>query len=200
MKPSAISLIFIAFSALAQPEYYCDQGEKSFRAVDLETLLGPVRIALFDKYAPLTTENFTYYVNQGFYNNTLVHNIEPRFMLQAGLYGTDAKPKAPLTSPIKNESKNGILHKARRVAMWRGDSPDTATSRFFINLRSNPNLDIPNGYAVFGEVISGMDRIKRMQYQFSCHEIPTEDEECRPIVIYSAKLVNIPCDKAEATS
>lgn len=200
MKPSIIPLILMAFSALAQPEYYCNQGEKTFRAVELSTLLGPVRIALFDKYAPATTDNFAFYVEQGFYDNTLVHNIERRFILQAGLYGIDSEPKPPLAGPIKNESTNGILHKARRVAMWRGDSPETATSEFFINLRNNPNLDIPHGYAVFGEVINGMDRIKRMQYQFSCHKIPTQNEECRPIVIYSAKLVNIPCDKAEATS
>jgi cyclophilin family peptidyl-prolyl cis-trans isomerase len=199
VKKIFILLILITFSAFGKP-YYCAPGETSFRAVDFETLLGSVRIALFDKHAPLTTENFAYYVNQGFYDNTLVHDIERRFIIQAGRYDADAQLKMPLADPIKNESDNGIKHRAMRVAMWRDSSPDTAQSAFFINLRDNQALNIPHGYTVFGEVIEGKDRLKRMQYQFSCHKIPTNDPNCHPIVIRSAKLVSIPCKTAESTS
>lgn len=200
MKNIIISLFFISFYLQSYASYYCNEGEKTFRAVDFDTLLGPVQIALFDKYAPITTDNFVHYVNQGFYNNTVIHQIERRFIMQAGLYDTDFHVKAPLREPILNESGNGIKHKAMRVAMWRELEPHTAQSVFFINLSDNPSLDIPHGYAVFGEVIKGMDRVKRMQYQFSCHQIPTDNKVCHPIVIHSAKLVNIPCDNPESTS
>ena len=46
--------------------------------------------------------------------------------------------------------------------MAREPMPDSATSQFFINLGANAMLDYgsahdPNGYAVFGKVIKGMD-------------------------------------------
>lgn len=194
MKITRILLIFIVFSANAQPQYYCAPGESSFRAVDFKTVLGPIRIALFDAYAPKTTENFAYYVSAGFYDNTVIHDVERRFFVQAGLYDADYVFKAPLRPPVLNESDNGIKHQAMRVAMWRDQHPDTATSGFFINLADNRTLNIPNGYTVFGEVITGKDRVKRMQYQFLCQDIQQVESGCRPIVIHSAKLVSIPCD------
>lgn len=202
MRIFSILLIFMVFlwpTSYAKPLYYCDKGQSEFRAVDLDTMLGPVRIALFDAYAPITTENFVYYVNQGFYNNTVVHDIQRRFILKAGVYGADQQPKMPLRNPIVNESSNKIKHRAMRVAMWRDGHPDTATSSFFINLNNNRNLDMPHGYAVFGEVIEGMDRVKRMQYQFLCHAIPQTQAECHPVLIRSAKLVNISCESVAKT-
>lgn len=196
MKWALISLLMLAFFAKAEPNYYCTKGEASFRAVDLETLLGPVRIALFDAYAPHTTDNFVYYVQQGFYDNTIVHQVQRRFYVVAGLYGNDQKPKAPLRPPIASESDNKIEHQAMRVAMWRDNDPNSATSAFFINLADNATLNIPHGYTVFGEVIMGKDRVKRMQYQFLCQQIDKADSDCRPIVIRSAKLVDIPCETA----
>lgn len=194
-----LSLFILIFPLIAlsrgEPQYYCQPGDTHYRAIDLDTLLGLVRIALFEKEAPATTENFIYYVNQGFYDNTVVHEIQHQYILQAGVYGTDSLPKTPLREAIQNESQNQIKHKAMRVAMWREASPETATSSFFINLKDNPNLNMPHGYTVFGEVIKGKDRVKRMQYQFSCHKIPTENPNCHPIVIHSAKLVELPCGK-----
>jgi peptidyl-prolyl cis-trans isomerase A (cyclophilin A) len=198
-------LIFMIIPLLAQarpaPKYYCESDQKAFRAVDLETVLGPIRIALFDSHAPITTENFVYYVNQGFYDNTVVHQIDRRFVLQAGLYDANFVLKPPLRDPIMNESGNKIKHRAMRVAMWRSERPDSATSAFFINLNDNPTLNIPQGYAVFGEVIEGKDRLKRMQYQMMCQAIDKPDADCRPIIIHSAKLVNVPCTShTEASS
>jgi peptidyl-prolyl cis-trans isomerase A (cyclophilin A) len=199
MQPRAILLFFMVLLtpslslARTAPKYYCEPGQQAFRAVDLETVMGPIRIALFDQHAPITTENFVYYVNQGFYDNTVVHQIERRFVLQAGLYDANFTLKPPLRDPIVNESNNGIKHRSMRVAMWREKVPDSATSSFFINLSDNPTLNIPQGYAVFGEVIEGKDRIKRMQYQVMCQQIDKIDSDCRPIIIHSAKLVNVPC-------
>lgn len=192
MQKLGILLLFIAFSASSSP-HFCAQGEKTFRAVDLETLLGPIRIALFDTEAPNTAANFADYVNQGFYDETVIHAIERRMLVRAGIYDVNHKAKAPIHAPIKHES-NGIKHKPMRVGMWRSEHPDTATSEFFINLGDNTTLNIPYGYTVFGEVIKGKDRVKRMQYTFLCQNIEKSDSDCKPIVIHSAKLVNISCD------
>lgn len=207
MRISVNPLILLCFIvsqqtfAGASPKYYCEQGQSEFRAVDFETVLGPIRIALFDRYAPLSTENFVYYVNQGFYDNTLVHQIDRRFLLQAGRYNLDHTLKTPLLAPVTNEWTNGIKHRAMRVAMWRGSDPNSASSGFFINLSDNPTLNIPMGYAVFGEVVEGKDRIKRMQYQMMCQNMEQAQSNCRPLIIHSAKLRTISCaSEFEATS
>jgi peptidyl-prolyl cis-trans isomerase A (cyclophilin A) len=45
--------------------------------------------------------------------------------------------------------------------MARSRPPDSATCQFFINVKDNPDLDQPvsggAGYAVFGQVVAGMD-------------------------------------------
>jgi peptidyl-prolyl cis-trans isomerase B (cyclophilin B) len=64
---------------------------------------------------------------------------------------------------IKNEATNGLSNRRGTVAMARTAVVDSATSQFFINVVDNPFLDHKGkrpedfGYAVFGEVIEGMD-------------------------------------------
>ena len=59
-----------------------------------------------------------------------------------------------------NESKNRLHNKRGTIAMARTNDPDSATSQFYINQRSNLQLDWApgrEGYTVFGEVILGMN-------------------------------------------
>jgi cyclophilin family peptidyl-prolyl cis-trans isomerase len=51
--------------------------------------------------------------------------------------------------------------------MARMNEPDSATAQFFINVVDNQRLDHVNqeryGYAVFGEVIEGMDVVDKIR-------------------------------------
>jgi cyclophilin family peptidyl-prolyl cis-trans isomerase len=50
--------------------------------------------------------------------------------------------------------------------MARTNDPNSATSQFYINTKDNPGFDPENnppGYAVFGEVISGMTVVDEIQ-------------------------------------
>jgi len=64
---------------------------------------------------------------------------------------------------IKNEAKSNVKNDRGTLAMARTNIVDSATSQFFINLSDNDFLNHSNespsgfGYAVFGEVIEGMD-------------------------------------------
>ena len=63
-------------------------------------------------------------------------------------------------APIQNEATNGLSNKRGTLAMARTNKVDSATAQFFINVKDNKQLDHTDqsfGYAVFGEVISGMD-------------------------------------------
>jgi peptidyl-prolyl cis-trans isomerase A (cyclophilin A)/peptidyl-prolyl cis-trans isomerase B (cyclophilin B) len=80
-------------------------------------------------------------------------------MIQGGGMEQDMRQK-PTREPIKNEADNGQSNKRGTLAMARTADVNSATAQFFINLRDNDFLDHGTrdfGYAVFGEVVDGMD-------------------------------------------
>jgi len=127
--------------------------------VVIKTSAGDVTVQLRADKAPATVANFLAYVDSGFYDGTIFHRVIPEFMIQGGGYGPDMKEK-PTRDPVINESDNGLHNLRGTLAMARTSDPDSATSQFFINQRSNQRLDGADGrpgYTVFGEVIHGLD-------------------------------------------
>lgn len=127
--------------------------------VVIRTSEGDITLQLFADKAPVTVANFLGYVDSGFYNGTVFHRVIPNFMIQGGGFGVDMKEKET-GDPIANESDNRLSNTRGTIAMARTSNPDSATSQFFINQRSNDRLDWAEGregYTVFGEVIQGMD-------------------------------------------
>lgn len=133
--------------------------------VVMETTLGTIKIALHEAAAPLTTKNFLDYVNSGFYNNTIFHRVIPGFMVQGGGFTADLTQK-PTNAAIKNEAANGLKNLRGTVAMARTSDVDSATDQFFINVVDNSFLDFVDtanyGYAVFGDVVEGMDVVDKI--------------------------------------
>jgi peptidyl-prolyl cis-trans isomerase A (cyclophilin A) len=90
--------------------------------------------------------------------------VIPGFMIQGG--GMDAQMnEKPTGAPIRNEARNGLRNLRGTVAMARTNAPDSATAEFFINLKDNAGLDFGirgAGYAVFGEVLEGMDVVDKI--------------------------------------
>jgi cyclophilin family peptidyl-prolyl cis-trans isomerase len=131
----------------------------AFEVAQGRTLFGTIAIALNPEKAPITVQNFLKYVRSGFYEGTVFHRVMPGFMIQGGGY-TPALEEKPTEGSIRNEAKNGLRNSRGTIAMARKDDPDSADAQFFINLRDNHRLDWGiggAGYAVFGQVIEGMD-------------------------------------------
>jgi cyclophilin family peptidyl-prolyl cis-trans isomerase len=131
--------------------------------VEIDTSAGSITVRLDGIRAPGTVRNFLNYVNDGFYENTLVHYVDAGKMLVAGRYSADRKPK-PAHTPIRNEAHNGVKNVRGTIAMARDASLiDSATTQFFVNLTDAPQRDhtgdTPDeyGYCVFGEVTAGLD-------------------------------------------
>jgi cyclophilin family peptidyl-prolyl cis-trans isomerase len=122
--------------------------------VILNTNLGDIELTLDANKAPVSVENFVKYVNEGFYDSTIIHRVVPRFVVQGGGYDTFLKEKTT-HEPIKNESGNGLSNIRGSLAMARSNAPNSATSQFYINLKNNTQLDEMK-YAVFGQVTGGM--------------------------------------------
>lgn len=129
------------------------------------TSMGPILIELDETNAPISAANFAEYAKSGFYDGTCFHRIIPGFVVQGGGFTTDMVQKKTREG-IKNEWQNGLKNKRGTLSMARlGNRPDSATSQFFMNLVDNGMLDMPRdgaGYAVFGEVVEGMDVVDAM--------------------------------------
>ena len=132
-----------------------------FKTVCVQTTRGEMVFEIYAAQAPTSAANFLKYAADGFYAGTLFHRVIPGFVIQAGGYTAGLVTKSPTYAPIALESANGLKNWQYTLAMARTPQPNSATSQFYINLVDNPALDYsaavvsPNGYAVFGQVISG---------------------------------------------
>jgi peptidyl-prolyl cis-trans isomerase A (cyclophilin A) len=160
--------------------------------VALETTMGTIKIELFADKAPITAKNFIAYVNAGFYSGTIIHRVDPNFVICGGGYTPELTPK-PTMPPIQNESKNGLKNLRGTLSMARYDNPNSATSQFFINLNNNSNLDPAGGqagYAVFAKVIEGMDVVDKIGQVKTAPKSVFQTLPVQPIVVKSAKVLS----------
>ena len=140
--------------------------------VALNTAAGTIVLDLDHKRAPLSTANFVRYVDQKRFDGIVFYRVmklawgaQPNGLIQAGARGD---PKRVL-KPIAHEptSATGVLHKAGTISMARL-APGTATADFSIMMSDMPGLDAganpgdPAGYAAFGQVVEGMDVVRRI--------------------------------------
>ena len=142
--------------------------------VQIETNKGAIKIGLYDDKAPITTANFIKYVNDGFYDGLIFHRVMDDFMIQGGGFYPDLTQKTPTYPSINLEIKPELKHVDGAVAMARqGEDmtdPDyfnTASSQFYICDGAQHGLD--GYYAVFGQVIGGMDVVRAIA------SVPTQD-------------------------
>ncbi len=135
--------------------------------VVMNTTMGEIQIRLFPDRAPVSVANFLSYVDDGFYNGTIFHRVSEGYVIQGGGF-TATFQKKETRAPIKNEAGNGLSNRRGSMAMARINLVDSATSQFFINVADNSFIDHKNettrgyGFAVFGEVVSGMEVVDRI--------------------------------------
>jgi len=121
------------------------------------------QVELYDSEAPVTVANFLKYVNNGLYDNTIIHRDVQDFVMQGGGFtpvvsGGNITALNPITSygAIQNEFNSARSNVAGTIAMAKvsGD-PNSATNQWFVNLGDNSaNLDNQNGgFTVFGKVL-----------------------------------------------
>lgn len=142
--------------------------------ITLHTNFGDIKIELNFEKAPVTAKNFEDYCKEGFYNGTIFHRVIDGFMIQGGGMTSGLIEKAT-KAPIQNEANNRLSNKRGTLAMARTSDPHSASSQFFINVADNTFLDYRSkemfgrevvqewGYAVFGEVVEGMDVVDKIK-------------------------------------
>ena len=144
--------------------------------VILETTQGNIEIEVYPKKAPISAADFLYYIDEGLYDNqgfyrTVRADNDPRDMGMSLIQGGRLDLQS-VTMLLDHETTemSGLSNTSGSVAIGR-DKPGTGSAAFFyINIGDNSFLDYGGernpdgqGYAVFGQVISGMDTVKAIQ-------------------------------------
>jgi cyclophilin family peptidyl-prolyl cis-trans isomerase len=169
------------------------RNNEGLTMVKLETTKGDIVIEVNETAAPVTAANFLQYVQDGFYDGTIFHRVKPNFMIQGGGFTPDMKQKNARPT-IVNEAKNGLKNKRGAIAMARLNDPNSATAQFFINDVDNAYLDYSGprnpGYAVFGQVVEGMDVVDAIAKVKTGTKEMHQDVPVEAVIIKSAKVVS----------
>jgi cyclophilin family peptidyl-prolyl cis-trans isomerase len=130
----------------------------------ISTSMGDITLQLDAVRAPKSVANILRYVKEKHYDNSAFYRVAKGFVIQMGSFDANGKGRGIHPGPVPLEANNGLVNLRGTVAMARAEAPDSATAEFFINLADNTPLDHKTddagnstGYAVFGEVASGMD-------------------------------------------
>jgi len=139
--------------------------------VKLDTSAGPIVIEVHRDWAPLGADRFYNLVKNGFYDGTRFFRVLPGFMAQIGMNGDPAIQKAWGRAnfnddPVKQSNKRGFVTFAKTGA------PNSRSTQFYINYADNSNLD-PQGFAPFGQVVSGMEAADKL-YSYGRQNVPDQ--------------------------
>ena len=160
--------------------------------VIFKTNFGDITIKLDFENAPESAENFAQYVKDGFYDGTIFHRVINGFMIQGGGFEPGMQQKQT-RDPIKNEADNGLQNKIGTLAMARTMDPHSASSQFFINVSDNDFLNFSSktaqgwGYAVFGEVVEGMDVVNEIKGVATTNAAGHQDVPAEDVIIEKAE-------------
>lgn len=157
----------------------------------IDTELGNIEVDLYTKKAPIAVQNFLKYVDGGFYNGGLFHRTvkldnqpDKKILIEVIQAGINPEKEKKSFPPIQLErtNKTGLRHKNGTISMAR-DTPNSATSDFFICIGDQPSLDYGGkrnpdgqGFAAFGKVVKGMNVVKKIQMS------PAEGQKLTPPV------------------
>jgi peptidyl-prolyl cis-trans isomerase B (cyclophilin B) len=122
---------------------------------------GTMKVAFFEKDAPLTVKNFTDLAKKGFYDGLTFHRVIPNFVVQGGCPngtgtgGPGYKIKCELNGENQYHEK-GVLSMAHA-------GRDTGGSQFFIVLDRSNTAHLDRNHTCFGKVVEGIEVVDKIR-------------------------------------
>lgn len=148
-------------TAVQEPKTLTIDIKKQYEAT-ISTDKGEIKVSLNAAKAPWSVNNFVYLAKSGFYDGLTFHRVEPGFVIQGG----DPAGNGTGGPGYTVKAEIGLPHIKGALAWARtGDevNPErrSSGSQFYITLEATPFLD--GAYTVFGQTISGMDVVSKIQ-------------------------------------
>ena len=160
--------------------------------------MGTVEIELYGTQSPLNVANFLSYVDDGSYNNSIIHRTRDGstvagsdLFAQGGSYkfdGTAITTRAAVNNEFN--AANGLSNVAYTLAAARGSNPNSATSGWFINQTNNASSFDPGPYTVLGKVTLGTSIIDQIPYLNNLPILQGSGLDSMPIYNNGEVLVN----------
>ena len=156
---------------LKNPSQLNEQAPDSFRA-RFDTSQGVFVIAVERAWALLAADRFYNLVKNGFYKETRFFRVLDGFMAQFGLNADGSVQSAWQLANLKDEP---VVKSNTRgfVSFTREGTPNSRYTMIFINYKDNSYLDA-DGFAPFGEVVSGMDVADRLYSGYGRQNVPDQ--------------------------
>jgi peptidyl-prolyl cis-trans isomerase A (cyclophilin A) len=156
--------------SLKNPASLNEKAPESYK-VRLDTSAGPVVIQVTRAWAPLGADRFYNLTKNGFYDGARFFRVLSGFMAQVGMNGDPAIQKVWGRAnfnddPVKQSNKRGFVTFAKTGA------PNSRSTQFYINYGDNSSLDA-QGFAPFGQVISGMEAVDKL-YSYGKSNVPDQ--------------------------
>ena len=146
-------------TSLPKPQVATFEPGKTY-FLKVETNKGPIKIKFRPDVAPMHVTNFIYLARLGFFDGLTFHRVIPGFMAQGGCpLGTGTGDPGyrfggEITEGKNKHDKGGLLSMANA-------GPGTDGSQFFLTFVPTPWLD--KNHTIFGEVVEGMDTLKKLE-------------------------------------
>jgi cyclophilin family peptidyl-prolyl cis-trans isomerase len=146
------------------------------RTVSIETPKGTFKIKVTGALSPIAAGNFVALAACGYYDGVVFHRVATLgdgtpFVIQGGDPTGQGSGGPGYT--IKDEPVTAT-YKRGTVAMARTSAPDSQGSQFFVVLddKDGSVLSAANTYAIFGEVVEGMDVVDAIYAAAEGVELP----------------------------
>ncbi|NND72096.1 MAG: peptidylprolyl isomerase [Rhodothermales bacterium] len=181
-------LVLIVAAILVVSCKSTEQAPATAATVEITTTIGSIVVLINHSAAPITSANFMRYVDESrfdsaqFYRTVTVDNQPNNQILieviQGGLGSAGSNRLAAISHETTRDT--GLRHLDGTISMARSE-PGSASSEFFICIGDQPELDFGGlrnpdgqGFAVFGQVISGMEVVQ------SIHASPRNGQSLTP--------------------
>jgi cyclophilin family peptidyl-prolyl cis-trans isomerase len=140
------------------------------------TTAGTFTIGLDAKTAPETVNNFVFLADKGYYHCVIFHRVIPKFMDQTGDPTGTGQGGPGYT--IADENPAAAANSADQyplgsVAMANTGQPHSGGSQFFI-VAGPEGESLPNSYALFGHVLTGMSVVDKINAEGSTAGVPPD--------------------------
>lgn len=145
-----------------------DKKDFTSEVAVLETSMGKIKIAFFEKEAPNHVANFKKLIKEKFYQGIKYHRVIPDFVIQAGDPNTKGDDRSQYGSGNYGSEQDPEIKKihfrgavgAARTADDVNPGKKSSGSQFYICLKPQPQLD--DQYTIFGRVVEGMETAKKI--------------------------------------